>query len=369
MRLNNILLAHFKTKLTVILHGSSGYGKSASIYSFAKDNGFQVLEKRTCYVDPIEVILPVKNDEDRLVDFWPSRWLHDLTSLDCPPTILFLDEFNRPASSQTFSMFTELLLDRSINGIKISDNVLLVGACNLSGEDTGVVDIPDAVMNRATHISFVPDDMEIISNMRSRLAQEALKVAPKIVAKPSVPQLNMRNCPRQIDAVCALFEVEREKGVPLLTDEELGIVSRGRIGLEPGNLLAGTLLAIHKKVKFKLPSTVTPKTFEQIAECEEEGMALEVITLLKDQMAADTKNARNIADYLLRYATPETCRALKEAGLNYNYPKNEHPVDREGKPFVHADPKKNGELVTKLGEPWPMYALRIGKLAMKTKFN
>jgi hypothetical protein len=361
---SNILQAHFVTKMTAIFHGSSGFGKSSTVYAYAREFGLRVVEKRTCYVDPIEVILPVKTDAEKLVDFWPARWLHELTMKDCPPTVLFLDEFNRPASAQTFSMFTELLLDRSINGIKISENVLILGACNLDSEDTGVVEIPDAVMKRVTNLAFVPEDMDIIQNMRSKLATQALKLNPKIMAKPGIPTFRLNGNPRQVDAVCALWETG------LINEEELGVVARGRVGQEIGALLAGTLIAIKREDKFKLPRNCIPENYEQIAECEESGMALEVITMLKDN-TEKRENHRFIADYLLRYATPEVCRAMKESNFDYSYPKTEFAVDSKGNPFLEARAGRpdTGQPITKPGEPWALVALRIGKMQMKAKLN
>jgi len=355
MDLNNILMAHFISKQTLILHGSSGYGKSETIKAFIRKNGFKLLEKRTCYVDPIEVLLPVKNDKDQLVDFWPSRWLKMLTETTENYT-LFLDEFNRPASSQTFNMFTELLLDRSINGMKISDTVLIVGACNLESEDTGVVSIPNAVMNRATHILFAPTELEIRTNMRSELAREVIKTLGnigKIMDKPGVADFRMNACPRQVDSVCALWET----GV--MNFEELAIVARGRIGLEKGNTLSTAIQAIASKEKFKMPSTVSPKTFERIFECEEQdGLRIEVISLLKDQ---PKENAENVALYLLRYASPETCRALHGSGFSFMFPKA--PTDKNGQPFFNAF--KGDTPVTDSNAPWQLIAIYTKKLAEK----
>lgn len=366
MNYNNIFLAHFVTKQAAILHGSSGYGKSSTVQAFAREYGFRVVEKRTCYTDPIEVMLPVKNDSDKLVDFWPSRWLSELTQEDCPKTVLFLDEFNRPSSTQTFSMFTELLLDRSINGMKISDNVLILGACNLGDEDTGVMEIPDAVLKRVTNLAFVPDDTSILVNMRNKLATEALKLAPKILSKPGVPEFKLNGNPRQIDAVCSLWSAKHDDK-EILDENDLAVVARGRIGLEAGNLLASTLIAIKQDIKFKLPRQCVPSTFEKISECEQNGMALEVMTMLKDQ-CENPKNHRNVTDYLLRYATPEVCRSIKETNLlTYTYPKDEYPVDKDGRPFkdLRAKSPTFGQEITKTGEPWHMTAIRIGKLVLK----
>lgn len=371
MSYDRILFAHFLSRKSIIFHGSSGFGKSSSVYAFAKNNEFgikfEVVEKRTCYVDPLEIMLPIKNEEEKLIDAWPARWLHRLASPDCPPTILFLDEFNRPSSSQTFSLFTELLLDRSINGtIKLSDNVLIVGACNLTSEDIGVMEIPDAVLKRVTNIAFIPDEHSIISNMPSKLARETLKNNSKILDKPEVPEFALNGNARQINTVAELAEIKYNEAF-VLNEDDVGIVARGRLGLEKGNLMASAIFDVRNKKKFRLPREVKPENFEQIFECEDNGLALEVITLLKDA-AANESNHRNIADYLLQYATPEVVRAVKETNLVlYSYPKDEYPLDKNGKPYVEQrkTSKEFGKPIKKTGEPWQLIAVRIGKIKPK----
>lgn len=367
MDYNRIFLAHYVSKMSVLLHGSSGYGKSSTVYAFAKAHGFDVVEKRSCYLDPLELCLPVKIDAMKYVETWPSKWLHDLTLPDVKPTILFIDEMNRAASQQTFNMMTELLLDRSISGIKISDNVLIIGACNMASEDVAVQELPDAVLKRLTNIAFVPEDSSILANMRSKLATEVLKLSPKILSKPGIAEFNLNGNPRQIDAVCTLWTAKFEDK-EILNDEDLGVVARGRCGIEIGNALASTLLMIKKDVKFRLPRTCVPSTYEKISECEQSGMALEVISMLKDQ-CENPKMHRGIADYMLRYATPEVCRAIKETNLlNYMYPKDEFPVDKDGKPFKDLRPSSTTYLQEsiKTGETWHMTCIRIGKLTLKS---
>lgn len=362
MKLHNIFLAHCKTGLPIILHGSSGFGKSSAIYEFGRTVGFRIVEKRTCHVDPVEIMLPSRNEEEKVVEFWPARWLHELTNPDCPPTILFFDEFNRPSSQQTFSLFTELFLNRSIDGIKLSDNVYLFGAVNLSSEDTGVMEIPNAVMNRATHIIWAPDQIDIITNMQSKTAQAALKMNSKIVKTPTIPDLVLDNCPRQIDATCFLWETG------LLNEEELSIVAQGRVGKEAGALLAGILIKLKRDEEFRLPQALTETNFEQVSAAEQEGMMIEVCNLLKDVLSKPEGNPmyRLVADYLLQYATPETCRSLQTSGFHYTYPAKEYPLDKAGKPFL--DLKEGGNYKKPIYEanmPWQFYAIHINKLVPK----
>jgi hypothetical protein len=363
---DNIFLAHHKTKLPLILWGSSGYGKSSTVKGFCKRHNYRLVDKRTVFIDPLEIQLPVKNETERVVDLWPARWLHELCKSN-EPTVLFLDELNRPNSIQTLNMLTQLLLDRELNGIHLPDNVLVVAAGNLDTEDTGVQELPDAVINRLTHLVFAPDEFQIIGNMQSKLAQEALKLNPKIAGKPGLPELKLKNCPRQIDAAVQLWETE------LLNEEELALVCRGRLGNESGNVLASTLLQIKRQQEFKLPRKVTPEAFEKIAQCEQEGMIIEIVSLFKTELETNEgkrtlkKVERHIADYLLQHGSPELARSMQEAKFAFRYDQEEFPLDKDGQSYKDNRPNKDNAEIKDTGLPWQLYALKLGKLSPKDR--
>lgn len=365
-RFDNIFLAHHRTKLPLILWGSSGYGKSSTVKGFCQRHSYRLVDKRTVFIDPLEIQLPVKNETEHVVDLWPARWLHELCKSN-EPTVLFLDELNRPNSLQTLNMLTQLLLDRELNGIRLPENVLVIAAGNLDTEDTGVQELPDAVINRLTHLVFAPDEFEIMGNMQSKLAQEALKLNPKIVGKPGLPELKLKNCPRQIDAAVQLWETE------LLNEEELALVCRGRLGNESGNILAGTLIQIKRKEEFKLPRKVLPELFEKISKCEQEGMIIEIVSLFKSELQTHEgkrtlkKLERHISDYLLQYGSPELARSMQEAKFAFRYEQNEFPLDKNNNPFKDMRPEKEGVEVKDTGLPWQLYALKLGKLSPKDR--
>lgn len=365
-RFDNIFLAHHRTKLPLILWGSSGYGKSSTVKGFCQRQNYRLVDKRTVFIDPLEIQLPVKNETEQVVDLWPARWLHELCKSN-EPTVLFLDELNRPNSLQTLNMLTQLLLDRELNGIRLPENVLVIAAGNLDTEDTGVQELPDAVINRLTHLVFAPDEFEIMGNMQSKLAQEALKLNPKIVGKPGLPELKLKNCPRQIDAAVQLWETE------LLNEEELALVCRGRLGNESGNILASTLIQIKRKEEFKLPRKVLPEVFEKISQCEQEGMIIEIVSLFKSELQAHEgkrtlkKLERHISDYLLQYGSPELARSMQEAKFAFRYDQNEFPVDKNNNPFKDMRPDKDECEVKDTGLPWQLYALKLGKLSPKDR--
>ncbi|MBM3682100.1 MAG: hypothetical protein FJW84_01415 [Actinobacteria bacterium] len=214
---------------------------------------------------------------------------------------------------------------------------------------------------------FAPDEFEIMGNMQSKLAQEALKLNPKIVGKPGLPELKLKNCPRQIDAAVQLWETE------LLNEEELALVCRGRLGNESGNILASTLIQIKRKEEFKLPRKVLPELFEKISQCEQEGMIIEIVSLFKSELQSHEgkrtlkKLERHISDYLLQYGSPELARSMQEAKFAFRYDQTEFPVDKDNNPFKDMRPEKEGAEVKDTGLPWQLYALKLGKLSPKDR--
>lgn len=348
----SILRAHRATKKAVMYHGSSGVGKSSMLEAYAREEGMKVVKVMTCYIDPMAIMVPRIDEKAGHVRYWPADWLHALCNTQ-EPTVLFLDEFNRAPSPQTMAFLTELLLDRSVAGMKIADCVQIVAAANLSEEDVGVIEVPNAIMNRLTHITLAPDTMEMIANMRTDTAKKALKINSKFVSKPRIPELHLNACPRQIDACCELFDSNLVEG------EELAVICRGRLGLEAGNALAGILMSIKQQKKHALPSDVLPKYFNQISRVEAAGNVIEVSGLLQDASEKDSQ-AKHVADYLMRHGSPEICRSVMQSKkLKFIYPKDAPPVDGDGKVFNNKD---DGTPMAKGGLPYQIYLMRIGKL-------
>jgi hypothetical protein len=191
-------------------------------------------------------------------------------------------------------------------------------------------------------------------NMRNNTAKEVLKLNPKLLSPPRAIEFPLEASPRQIDAVCDLFDTG------LLDMSDLGVVARGRVGIEEGNALTQALISLKDKREPKLPAKLEYKHFDRVSKHEADGMVIEVSALLLNP----ENNARTVADYLLQCAKPETVRSVYEKGFKYTYPNDSYAQDRDGKPFV--DPV-NGKPLEHNGMQWQFYALLLQKISSKRK--
>ncbi len=351
----DILLAHFRSELPIMLWGSSGYGKTGIIKSFAEANGFNLIVIHAQYLDPLALFIPSTSEMKDLgfVKVYPSEILYRVFNAKAK-TLLFLDELTR-AREDTFNILTELLLDRSVFGYQLPPHVMIVAASNFAEEDTGVKDLPDAVMQRLTHMIHAPDEASIVRSLRNKSARDIIAKDPKIVRQAAKYPIydQLKACPRQIDACGVLAESG-------LRGENLMEVCRGRVGIETGTELAIRFeMALTGKLKL-LPERIEPSELSRIARAEREGGVLEVVRFLCDQMN-DSKNSQYIANYLLEFASPEVCRSMQVHGFSHSF--RNVPRQSNGKCFMR--PSKDGsepQLLEAGGKPWQWYAIRLGKI-------
>jgi hypothetical protein len=319
----NLLRAHQRAMQTLIIHGSSGTGKSSIVKQYAKDNNLVYIEQRVSNIEPLNLIVPER--DNGTLKYHIASWLKAITSDDCPPTLLFFDEFNRTNNPSVKALFTEMLLDRSFMAdYKISDNVMIVGACNFQDEDTNVYDIPDAVLKRATHIIHMPDSAQINTHYKSKFARDFTVEYPNIPTKfnDGSEIISMLSyCPRQFDAACKLWET----GV--LSESEMQKVFVGKMGYEHGNMFYGQFRDFLKKDKKLLPTKLSINNFDIVSQVEKSGNVIEVSAFLNVQ---DDKAL--VAQYLLDYGLPETCQSLRQQyNFDYTFDKDFDIVTQEGK--------------------------------------
>jgi len=356
---DKIFVAHFKTHLLLMLWGSSGYGKTSLVKAFADKYKFDLNVLHAQYIDPLALFIPATGDMKELgyAKFYPADFLHRIFNAP-QKTILFLDELTR-AREETLNILTELLVDRKVFGYKLPPHVMIMAASNFPEEDSGVKDLPDAVMQRLTHIIHAPETKSMLQHIGSAMARKVATSAPAVLAAPGHHLglfTRLRGCPRQLEACGLLAEVG-------LSGDELLASCRGRIGLEAGSDFAFEVGRLRAGSTQDLPTEISEAEFPRILSHEDKLGITEVVGLLKRSMEK-THLHKTIADYLLRHARPETCRSMQQLGFTYTY--GAAAINAHGKIFeVFSTESKEMVRIDKPRCPWQYYAVKIGKLQSK----
>ena len=350
---DKVFVAHYRAKLPVMLWGASGYGKSTIVANFAKKHGLRLQVLHAQYIDPLSLFIPSTQDmrEFGFAKFYPSDLVYRIINAK-EKTVLFLDELTR-AREDTFNILTELLLERKVFGYALPPHVMIIAASNFAEEDSGVKDIPDAVLQRLTHIIHAPEPEESVKNLRNTLAQKAVMNGRNLISRAvSFPILDrLRPSPRQIDACGALAEAG-------LTEGELLTVCQGRLGIEAGAEFSFALNRARSGDRQTFPVKLDASSMLSLSQFEQSGAVLEVVEFLRSQ-SAFTERQMHVASYLLFHAKPETCRAMQVSRFQYVYEKS--PVSSEG--MVLNLLESNGQaLAIREGKPWQWYAAKLGKI-------
>lgn len=351
----NIFRAHRLTTHPILLWGSSGYGKTSMITSYARNEGMKLLTVRSSYVDPLSMFIPQREklDENGAFTNVFADWIQEIRFTN-QPTVLFLDEFTRPASAQTYPLFMELACERKFMGHPISDKVQIIAATNFSEEDGGTTDLPEAAWLRFTHLTHAPDVGEITANMRSELMRKALIHNPRIARVPGTFTFDrLKFCSRQADVVADMYEKD------LLSDDEMLTVAVGLMGMADGAGVAAALKQVKNETKSPFPKDVNNNTFSKFMQLEAEGKTNEVVLYLTNH-----SDKENVARYFTFYASPEA--TLQAVTLNWMHLFEKVPVDMNGMPpqnhteqLEWVNPEKDGKVVP---VPWVFIAAFLDRI-------
>lgn len=323
----NIFRAHRQTRQALVLHGSSGYGKTEVVKQYAAEDNLKLVIIRGTYLDPLNMFIPhkkgatkvglevVSNGDVQTFADIPAEWIHELLTTTTP-TLVFLDELGRPSSIHVFNMLMEAINEHTIHGRPISSMVQFIGATNFIEEDSGVINFNDAMWKRATHLIHAPDSNTVVENIGSELLKNVMIKFPDIIpsAKADV-KFPLNSCPRQVSALGKLYETQ------MLTPEEFKKCCIGKIGLEDGTILFNRIQQYVDEEETKLPPVLESETdLVTLYDFEKAGNVGELYQYLQTQ-----KNQELVAKYLVFLAGPELCKSMQLAkqkdgsGWDYNF--------------------------------------------------
>lgn len=163
-----VTLVEQQIKLSLMLWGPPGIGKSSIVADVACRHGLQLVDLRLSQLAPTDLRgLPVA--ENGVSRWFPPEFL---------PTdgrgILFLDEINMaPPAMQGIAQ--QLILDRRVGSYRVPDGWFIWAAGNRKSDRAAVFEMPSALANRFIHLDLAPDfDSFKAWGLRTGLSEQVL---------------------------------------------------------------------------------------------------------------------------------------------------------------------------------------------------
>ena len=192
--------------------------------------------------------------------------------------ILFLDEINRVNDSDVKSGLLSLLNDRMINGHKLSDSVLIVGAGNPDNDSYETNTFDEALKDRILVIPFNRTYKDFIDYLESTHKSSDLLTFYKL-NQDSLKEYSFRRLERTLD----FFEVNQ-------SIDEIAFYLSGNILNLFREFLSKNLVTIDDLLKGKIKVEI-----DSIAE---KKLMLEVVNLLSANHDFSVKESKNINAFL-----------------------------------------------------------------------
>jgi len=322
----NIVKAHMLAKKSMLLWGSSGFGKSKSMEAFAEELGLE------CFVLPMAdksaIDMFAMGIVDNKLEEFPAWWVRKLieekdeNGKPYPDMMLFLDEITR-AHSSMLPIIMEIANDRSIAGRKMRKNIFVVAASNFDAEDGGHQDLTlnQAGMRRFTHVTHKTNLSTIAKHSKGAKLAVVNATGPRYLSYFKQGEFfdnydwSQLACERQATDA---FEIV-EAGQDFLTPTEIRTILCGRVGLTMGEELAIAYFTLQdQRSKQTIPEKITYDNFDQMFVLETNANRLEVVGVIVDQFKDAVKKFREsknteylsevdiVVNYLHEKAEPET---------------------------------------------------------------
>lgn len=244
--------------LPPLIWGEPGIGKSAMVKEIAEENGYEVIELRGSYLEPTDLIgIPYPDLKENL-----TKWLQSelIPFKSEAKGILFMDEINRSQLS-VLNAFMEITLERSVKGVSIADQWQIIAAANPDTDNSGVEQMPDALLNRFTHYYVRPNYEDFFAYLTKTNADQTLRaflsanpnfVYMKNNRESSLSSDNSYPTFRSWESVSQFLAYKKTQGELDIKSYSTRITIAGMIGLG-----AYTMLSAFADLKEKLPDIPT----------------------------------------------------------------------------------------------------------------
>jgi hypothetical protein len=208
--LSQFLTSTIAARLPVLIKGAPGVGKTDIVTQACQETDTTLLVSHPVVDEPIDYkgLPAIRDDHAEFLPFGSLRQLIETKQ----PLVYFLDDLGQaPASVQAAAM--QLILARSINGFKVSDQVTFIAATNRKQDHAGVTGILEPVKSRFVSIVELEPDIDDWVRWASanKLPAELIafiRFRPQLLFDFS-PSVEMKNspCPRTVHNVGRLMQL------------------------------------------------------------------------------------------------------------------------------------------------------------------
>ncbi len=150
-----LVLATLSARLSVLLRGHPGVGKSTMAARMAEALELPLVDIRLAQCDPTDLcgVWFPDRDAQQLVSY-PPRWAVEASER---PVFLFLDEINAGVSRPLQAAAYQIVLERRVGQVRLHPNTVILAAGNLEEDDAIVTRLSSALSNRFVHFTLRPD--------------------------------------------------------------------------------------------------------------------------------------------------------------------------------------------------------------------
>lgn len=207
--LSTLLETTTHARLPILIKGAPGIGKTDIVKQACQTAGADLIISHPVVSDPVDYkgFPYVIDNEARFLPFGDLNALIQATS----PTVYFMDDLGQaPAAVQAAAM--QLILERRINGHKVSDQVTFIAATNRKIDRAGVTGILEPVKSRFSAIVELEPDVDdwvrwaIQNNLPPELIA-FIRFRPNLLFDfQASTDLTNSPCPRTVNNVARLMQ-------------------------------------------------------------------------------------------------------------------------------------------------------------------